>query len=313
MSELSPPLLSLTHLHKSFTTGAARFLALDDVSLSIAPGEIVGLVGESGSGKSTLARAAVGLIEVDRGERHWQGRALTQRPELAMQLIFQDAAAALNPRSRVAHILSEAPRFHGLIKQAEIADFVAQAMQQVGLDPALAARYPHQLSGGQRTRVGIARALAMRPKLLICDEIVASLDVSIQAQILNLLIGLRAQLGLACLFIGHDLSVVRHISDRVAVMYLGRIVEIAPSATLFQSAQHPYTQALLAHATLDENQPAVSTTLHGELPSPFHAPSGCHLHPRCLHASVRCQTERPVLKEIAPSHWRACHLVSEMI
>jgi peptide/nickel transport system ATP-binding protein len=276
---------------------------------------VVGLVGESGCGKSTLGRVAVGLHAPSGGARYWRGEAIDTLPtaerrqrQLGIQMIFQDPYASLNPRMRVRDLLGEAPRVHGLIARSEQADYVAQLLQQVGLDPAMAERFPHQFSGGQRARVGIARALAVKPQFLVCDEAVAALDVSIQAQVLNLFIQLREQLGLTYLFISHDLGVVRHVSDRVVIMYLGRVVERAPVAELFGHPAHPYTQALLAEAPTLKVEKKRFLAIRGELPSPLDPPRGCHFHPRCPHAFERCRTEVPRLLEIAPQHFSACHL-----
>jgi peptide/nickel transport system ATP-binding protein len=228
--------------------------------------------------------------------------------ELGVQMIFQDPYASLNPRMRVREIIGEAPVAHGLVRAREKAEYVAGLMRQVGLDPAFAQRYPHQFSGGQRQRVGIARALALKPSVIVCDEAVAALDVSIQAQVLNLFERLRADLDLTYLFISHNLSVVSHISDRVAIMYLGRVVELAPTDTVFQRANHPYTQALLKE--LPTLQPGRRTyqPIKGELPSPLDPPTGCAFHPRCPHAMPRCKAERPLLREVAPGQFSACHL-----
>ncbi|MBS0554374.1 MAG: ATP-binding cassette domain-containing protein [Proteobacteria bacterium] len=297
---------------------AATVQALDGVSLCIARGEVVGLVGESGCGKSTLGRIAVGLHAPSSGRRLWRGTDLDALPEaerrragLGIQMIFQDPYASLNPRLRVRDLLAEAPRVHGLIDRTQQAEFVAALLRQVGLDPAVADRFPHQFSGGQRARIGIARALAVKPEFLVCDEAVAALDVSIQAQVLNLFMRLREELGLTYLFISHDLGVVRHLSDRVAIMYLGRIVESAPSAEIFSRPAHPYTKGLLAEAPTLKVEKKRFLAIRGELPSPLAPPRGCHFHPRCPDAFERCRLEAPNLEEIAPGHVSACHLNGE--
>jgi len=288
--------------------------AVDAVDLAVAKGEVVGLVGESGCGKSTLGRMVAGILPPTSGTVRWRGRDLEslspaerKAAKLAVQMVFQNPFASLNPRMTAGEIVGEAPTVHGLVA-GDRNRYIDEQFRRAGLDPALRGRYPHQFSGGQRQRIGIARALAVNPEFLVCDEAVAALDVSIQAQILNLFLDLREQLGLTYLFISHDLGVVEHLSDRVAIMYLGRIVEEAPTAEIFERANHPYTQALL------EEVPRIDTTrrsfafLKGELPSPLSPPTGCHFHPRCPHAMERCRSEAPALKSIAPGHISACHL-----
>ena len=280
--------------------------AVDGVSFNVGRGEVVGLVGESGCGKSTLGRIACGLVEPSSGSVLYQGKppAAMQRP----QMIFQDPFASLNPRMRVEEIVGEAPLVHGLVAKQEIKNYVDEMLRQVGLDPSYRKRYPHQFSGGQRARIGIARALAVKPAFLVCDEAVAALDVSIQAQVLNLFLDLRERLGLTYLFISHDLGVVRHLAQRVVVMYLGRVVEIATTADLFGAPNHPYTQALLAGVPRLDRQRRTYAPIKGEIPSPLAPPPGCHFHPRCPHATERCKREVPALREIAPGRLSACHL-----
>ena len=289
--------------------------AVDGVDLSVYKGEVVGLVGESGCGKSTLGRMVAGIMPASDGQIFREGvevntleGAEAKRVKLRTQMIFQDPYASLNPRMRVADIVGEAPLYHGLTDSAGQAAYVDNQMRRAGLDPAFKRRYPHQFSGGQRQRIGIARALAVQPDFLVCDEAVAALDVSIQAQVLNLFMELRSELNLTYLFISHDLSVVEHLSDRVVIMYLGRVVEEAPVAEVFSRANHPYTQSLLAAVPRIEARKKAFTVVQGEIPSPLNPPPGCHFHPRCPFAMPRCSVERPVLREIAPGHRSACHL-----
>ncbi len=288
--------------------------ALDRVSLKIRRGEVIGLVGESGCGKSTLGRVIAGIIQPSEGEVLWQGTSLNALPpgkrkaaDLAIQMIFQNPMAALNPRMTIEEIVAEAPRTHGLAKRGDGA-YVDRYLAMVGLDPATKRRYPHQFSGGQRQRVNIARALAVQPQFLVCDESVAALDVSIQAQVINLFMDLREQLNLTYLFVSHDLGVVEHISDRVAIMYLGRIVEEAPVEEIFRRPNHPYTKALLSEVPRIERAKRRFKPVAGELPSPLDPPKGCHFHPRCPYATDRCRIEVPKKIEIAPGHHSACHL-----
>ncbi len=289
--------------------------AVDNVDLTIRKGEVVGLVGESGCGKSTLGRMVAGILPPSGGTILRDGidvlrlsSAEAREINLRTQMIFQDPYASLNPRMRVADIVGEAPLVHGLVTRAGYDAYVDEQMRRAGLDPGFKRRYPHQFSGGQRQRIGIARALAVKPDFIVCDEAVAALDVSIQAQILNLFMRLRTELDLTYLFISHDLGVVEHLSDRVVIMYLGRVVEEAPSETVFAQPNHPYTQSLLASVPRIESRKRAFSVVKGEIPSPLNPPSGCHFHPRCPHAMERCKVEKPELKEVAPGQRSACHL-----
>ena len=289
--------------------------AVDKVSLNIQDGEVVGLVGESGCGKSTLGRVVAGVHEPSDGNVLFRGKAIedltgkdAQEAALKIQMIFQDPMSSLNPRLRVQDIIGEAPVVHGVVDSENITDYVEEIMLRVGLDPSYARRYPHQFSGGHRQRIGIARALAVQPDFLVCDESVAALDVSIQAQVLNLFMRLREELNLTYLFISHDLGVVEHLSDRVVIMYLGRVVEIAPTEILFSDPNHPYTQALLAEVPRLETRQRKFAPVKGEIPSPIDPPPGCHFHPRCPKAFARCHQEKPVLREIEVNRFSACHL-----
>lgn len=290
--------------------------AVRDVSFGIKKGEILGLIGESGCGKSTIARMLAGITTPTAGEVRLDGHdvvGLADAPARAaamdIQMVFQDAAAAMNPRYKVQEIIAEAPVFHNRMKASEARKKVAQVLEAVSMGADTADRYPHQFSGGQRQRIGIARALAMDPKLLICDESVAALDVSIQAQVINLFLDLRDKFDLTYVFISHDLSVVRHISDRVAIMYLGEIVESAPTRAIFSNPQHPYTRALMSQNPSIKNRKKVHKPLEGEVPSPINPPSGCYFHPRCPLAVDKCRTDHPALKSTGPDRATACHLV----
>jgi peptide/nickel transport system ATP-binding protein len=290
--------------------------AVNDVSLTVLPGETLGVVGESGCGKSTLGRLILRLEEPTAGETRFEGANLAtlRTDEMTavrkkMQVIFQDPYSSLNPRMTVGQIIAEPMRVHAIVPRADIGKRVAELLQLVGLFPYMALRYPHELSGGQRQRVGIARALSMNPRVIVCDEAVSALDVSIQGQVINLLEDLQQRLGLTYVFIAHDLAVVRHISTRVAVMYLGRIVELAPADELFRNPRHPYTRALLDAAPIPD--PVIERTrprsiIRGELPSPLNPPSGCVFHPRCPLAREACKMQVPVLEEKSPGHVAAC-------
>jgi len=324
---VSEPLLRVSHLVKTFPVRGSVFSgskeqvhAVDDVSFTIGAGETLGLVGESGCGKSTTGRCILRLIEPTSGEVSLEGRSIAGFEGKAlgalrrhMQIIFQDPFASLNPRMTVGAIIGEALTIHKLAPtRAAFENRIIELLALVGLNADHIRRYPHEFSGGQRQRIGIARALAVSPKLIVCDEPVSALDVSIQAQIVNLLADLQDQFGLAYLFIAHDLAVVQHISTRVAVMYLGRIVELAPVHELYKNPRHPYTEALLSAVPIpDPTARRQRIQLKGEIPDPIRPPPGCHFHTRCpIRQLPLCSTAKPPLKETADGHWVACHLRS---
>ena len=303
--------------HGLFSRAKLFVKAVDGVSLTIEEGETLGLVGESGCGKTTLGRAIVRLVEPTSGEVWFEQNAITllKGAELRsrrrrLQMIFQDPYGSLNPRMTVGEIIGEALDIHKLAKDKNDRLARIQAMlQAVGLDPVHAQRYPHEFSGGQRQRIGIGRALAVEPRLIVCDEPVSALDVSVQAQIVNLLQDLQRERGLAFLFIAHDLAVVEHISHRVAVMYLGKVVELGEAKAVVRAPKHPYTQALISAVPIvDPDTHYGRIILPGDVPSPIHPPPGCPFHPRCPVAEERCKVEVPLLREITAKHWAACHL-----
>ncbi len=321
------PLLEVRDLIKHFPIRrglfgreAGQVRAVDGVSFDVRQGEVLGLVGESGCGKTTTGRCILRLIEPDSGTVRFDGRDITRLPrrELRplrrqMQVIFQDPYSSLNPRLTVGSMLGEALAIHGLARGAKARTRVAELLDLVGLSPDHARRYPHEFSGGQRQRIGVARALAVEPRLIVADEPVSALDVSIQAQIVNLLQELQRKMGLTYLFVAHDLSVVEHISDRVAVMVLGRIVELAGAEALYRAPRHPYTLSLLSAIPVpDPERRRSRIVLKGDVPSPAHPPTGCHFHPRCPIARERCSREEPALREVAPGHVSACHFAEEL-
>ncbi len=313
---MTAPLLDVAGLVKHFAVRGGAVRAVDGVSFTLARGETLALVGESGCGKSTVGRCILRLLRPTAGQIMLAGRRIDDLPERRlrplrrhMQVVFQDPFSSLNPRQRVRDAIGEPLRNFALASGAELSARVAELLDQVGLPPSAMARLPHEFSGGQRQRIGIARALAPGPDLLVCDEAVSALDVSVKAQIVNLLLGLQERLGLGLLFISHDLAIVEHLTHRVAVMYLGRIVELADRRALFAAPRHPYTQALLSAVPVpDPGAARTRIVLRGDVPSPLAPPAGCRFHTRCPAAFARCRSEEPVPRQIGPGHIVACHL-----
>ncbi len=316
---MTQPLIAVKNLKKAFATKQREVHAINDISFEIYPGETLGLVGESGCGKSTTGRCLLRLEEPTSGELIFENQNLLtySRSELHLfrrqaQIIFQDPYASLNPRMTAADIVAEPLIIHRVASEREIVSRVHELFELVGLSGNFLGRFPHEFSGGQRQRIGIARALALNPRFIVCDEPISALDVSVQAQIVNLLKALQREMGLTYLFIAHDLAMVKYISDRVAVMYLGQIVEIAPSEALYHTPLHPYTQALLSAISIPDPKLERSRTrlfLKGEPPSSLHPPQGCPFVSRCPFAKEICHTVRPALKLIQPGHFAACHLL----
>ena len=310
-------LLEVKNLKKYFPSGSQVVKAVDDVSFDVYEGETLGLVGESGCGKSTTGRMTIRLLDSTAGSILYKGKDIAQLKgnelrdqRCKMQIIFQDPFSSLDPRKTIGETIGRPLQVHNLLPKAQRFERVLELMERVGLDPNWVNKYPHELDGGRRQRVGIARALAVNPEYIVCDEPVSALDVSIQAQVLNLPQDLQEEMGLTYLFISHDLSVVKHLSNRIAVMYLGKIVELATSDELFANQAHPYTQALLSAIpipSIDEKPKRI--LLAGDVPSPKNPPSGCRFHTRCPYATERCKSEEPMLRDIGGGHCVACHLV----
>lgn len=316
-------ILELKDVRKHFNVGEGKKLrAVDGISIAIKENEIVGLVGESGCGKSTLGRTLVGLYDKSSGEVHYKGEKLPtkyaaddfKKFSRSIQMIFQDPYSSLNPRMTIREIIAEGPMIHGLWEKSDIEAKVSFWLKRVGLAPDHMSRYPHEFSGGQRQRIGIARALALEPKIIVCDEPISALDVSVQAQVVNLLDDLKQSMGLTLLFIAHDLSMVRYISDRMAVMYLGRMVELGPSNEVYFRPKHPYTQTLIAsnpEADPAKERKREHKVPHGEIPSPINLKPGCRFAGRCPQALPHCQSVDPVWTEVAPGHFTECHLYTQ--
>ncbi|MEG1448587.1 MAG: ATP-binding cassette domain-containing protein [Oscillospiraceae bacterium] len=317
------PIIEVSHLKKYFTKGGGflggkkqTLKAVDDVSFAIYKGETLGLVGESGCGKSTTGRTVLRLYDVTDGKITFCGDDITNLSDKQlipyrkqMQMIFQDPYASLNPRMTVADIIGEGMEIHKTATPQEAKEITADLLRKVGLKPEHASRYPHEFSGGQRQRIGIARALSIHPKFIVCDEPISALDVSIQAQVINMLEELQEEFGLTYLFIAHDLSMVKHISTKIGVMYLGKLVEIGDANEIYKNPQHPYTKALLsAVPTPDPTASKNRIILEGDVPSPINPPSGCPFRTRCKYATARCAEDMPILKEISTNHEVACHL-----
>ncbi len=323
MSRENGPLLSLENIYKFFpvrksffSTEMLRVTAVDGVSIGVPAGRTVGLVGESGCGKTTLGRVAIRLTSPEAGRVVFDGKDITalsgeelRRTRKKMQIIFQDPYSSLNPRMRVRDIVGEGWRVHGMARGSEIREKAEQLLRRVGVSADAADKYPHEFSGGQRQRIGIARAISLSPRLVVADEPVSALDVSVQAQILNLLQDIQEEYGIAYLFISHDLRVIRHVSDTVAVMYLGKLMEVSPAADLFREPHHPYSRSLLSAVPMPGGAPRETIVLKGEIPSPIHIPPGCRFHTRCFMAKKVCGEISPLLRESSPGRFTACHFV----